>query len=132
VIADAVRHGPRNPGVLVLVVALLFGVLGMHGLASPASGHGSRPEVTAGHSDCDRAAHSGETPCPEDDTGHPGPICQAGAVMFALAMPVPPGTVTSVPAPVAPSRLTATAAEEAAHGTGCGPPLLSELSISRT
>jgi len=133
-IATTVRRGTR----LVLVLAVLLGVLGMHALAPPASAHqhpaGSHhgvwlisPPVAAhaGHGSPEPCA----VPCP-DDTGHPGAVCEAAAV--ASAPTLPPLAPTGMAVPFRQSRLTVTAAEDAAHGSGCGPPSLTALSISRT
>ncbi|HEX6074813.1 MAG TPA: DUF6153 family protein [Micromonosporaceae bacterium] len=136
-IANAARRGPRGCGRLALIVAILLGVLGMHAITSPVAvhsggfGHGPAVAGQADHPGCERSAHPGEVPCPDDGTGHPGAVCQAGAVTFASALPAPsdPGTPVT---PVSSSPLTATASEDAAHGTGCGPPSLTGLSISRT
>lgn len=136
-IATSVRRGTRP----VLVLAILLGVLGMHALASPASVHGHSAgshhgaagswlvgppvDVHAGHGYPDPCA----LPCP-DDTGHPGAVCEAAGVASAPILPLLAPTGTAVPSRQ--SRLTVTAAEDAAHGSGCGPPSLTALSISRT
>ncbi len=138
-IATTVRRDTR----LVLVLAILLGVLGMHALASPASvlGHpagsdhgaaGSWHTASwpvgaqhAGHGSFDTCA----VPCP-DDARHPGAVCEAAAVASAPTLPPLAPTGTAVPSRQ--SRLTVTAAEDAAHGSGCGPPSLTALSISRT
>lgn len=138
-IATAVRCGSR----LLLVSAILLGVLGMHALASPAAVHG-HPAAShhgvagswhtgswsvgaehAGHGSSDPCA----VPCP-DDVGHPGAVCEAAAVASAPILPPLAPTGTAVPSRQ--PRLTVTAAEDAAHGSGCGPPSLTALSISRT
>ena len=128
---------------MTLVVAIILGVLGMHALApsAPLESHGvSGHEAASGHvavvtgpsdhPDCERASHPDQMPCPDDTDGHPGPMCQAGAVAFALMLPVPFGA--GMPVVAMTPRLTATVVEDAAHGTGCGPPSLTKLSISRT
>lgn len=134
-----VRCGSR----LVLVVAILLGVLGMHALAFPASVHGhpvgSHHGVAgfwhtgSGPVGAEHAGHGSSVPCAvpcPDDTGHRGAVCEAAAVASAPTLPPLAPTGTAVPSRQ--SRLTVTAAEDAAHGSGCGPPSLTALSISRT
>ncbi len=145
---------------LLLLMAVVAGLVGMHSLGSPSlaaaspghttaihsaqaaaaahhgvhtQGHTQAAEQPVGHSDCpkdDHADHGG--PCPNGH-GHPGAMCQSGA-------PTAPGAL-SVPALIATISSTlserlvvspTTAAAEAAAGSGCGPPSLSALSISRT
>jgi hypothetical protein len=119
---------------MALVVAIVLGVLGMHALtpSAPLESHGvsGHEAVVTDHPDCNRASRPDQTPCPDDTDGHPGPMCQAGAVAFALILPVPFGA--GMPVAATTPRLTATVVEDAAHGAGCGPPSLTKLSISRT
>jgi hypothetical protein len=117
-----------------LVLATLVGLVVMHQLAG-----GPHPvdhphaagaaTVLAAHPPCP----PGQGQCPDDPHGHPGQVCQPGtpSASTGTAAPAQP-SVRAVPAtPVAPVS-PRTAAGEAGHGSGCGPPSLTLLSISRT
>jgi hypothetical protein len=140
----------------VLAVAVLVGLFTMHtmgslALAAPASGHSAAASYEDGpesaglhasahahpgtHATCPVSAEHGqhEGPCP-DGHGHPGQVCLSGAPQAAVAVGVPIMNldITGMPAATGSLVSEATAAAEAAHGTGCGPPSLAELSILRT
>ncbi|WP_130345903.1 DUF6153 family protein [Herbihabitans rhizosphaerae] len=129
--SGAQQHDRRTgwrPGALGLLIgAVIAGIIGMHGLspglpALPAPAHhGSAPSVT----------HSGE--CDSGDCGghstHLGPECQSGALNHTAPVVLDLALDSAVCAPrhVRP----ATAAVDAARGSGRGPPSLSQLSILR-
>lgn len=130
-------------GRLLVAVAIVAGVLGMHALSpAPAPttsrGHGhhavSGPAHHGGPAALSHAglSHAGDAVPYQDHGGrHPGQVCQSGAVPSgAVPAPSAPGVVE----PVVGSWWsgTATAAGDAGPGTGRGPPSLHELSISRT
>ncbi|WP_148086323.1 DUF6153 family protein [Micromonospora sp. HM5-17] len=149
----AARDQLRRSRTVIRVLAIVAGLVGlifMHQLVgTPATGehHHSRAATSAesahhllGELDDPSAVTAGPgTDCPPGDVecpnlphGHPGQVCQL----------TPPGygPVASPPAlapmPVAPPPLVIvlspqTAAQEAAGGSGCGPPSLTELSIWR-
>lgn len=121
-------------GLACLVVGTIIGLVFMHALSGghelllppgmPA--HAATSPVADPCHDSDRRGH-----CPTDQPRHPGPMCQstpatAGAVIPALVRsPVP---VAALPT----ALLRDTAAGEVGAGSGCGPPSLTMLSISRT
>lgn len=70
--------------------------------------------------------------CPDDSHSHPSQVCQ----------PSPPNQHSSVTPPMLPLAVTPvgvatppvlprTAADDAADGSGCGPPVLAQLSVLR-
>lgn len=148
------QPGTAVVGLWVLTVAILTGLLSMHAVSTlvpaetfavavalPAANHiehdalAAEGAAAARHIGClthhDRDHHDG--PCPEHH-GHPGPVCQSGAVQAGAAAGVPSLSVDVI-ATAAESRIRvspATTAAQAAAGSGCGPPSLTELSISRT
>ncbi|GAB3144048.1 hypothetical protein GCM10027290_21570 [Micromonospora sonneratiae] len=130
-----------------VLLATLVGLVVMHQLAGApdlgsaahatvqqeAAGHGPMTAVPpAGDGHCGRP--DGE--CPDgngDDNrhGHAGQVCQftapassTGPVLLLTAVPGVPPTVQSAVSP-------RTAMQQAAGGSGCGPPTLSELSVFR-
>ncbi len=127
------RHGSTGARVAVLVV-VVFGILAMHGLASPATAGVSRgASHVMGHgAGCQVRGDAPDVPCPGDHGGHVGPVCQAGAVSVGTGIAAPVSQAVAVPTDGPLWRLTVTAAVDAADGTGCGPPSLTALSISRT
>ncbi|MGK5534139.1 DUF6153 family protein [Streptomyces sp. URMC 129] len=119
-------HGVRTRWAL-LVLAVLTGLLAMHGLspatpASPASG------PYAPH-----APHASEDPCVHADSGHGGhdrhadSTCAAGAVGGGLALPAPTPAVSGAAAEPA----SAGHAPVPASGGRAPPPSLSELQLLR-
>ena len=116
---------------VALLGVLLLGLLGMHGLgaaptAGPLTTHGS---MTAGVG-MPGSQHS-DLPGPAGNHDHVGPVCQASAVSVGAwaAAPTLPAVIVTASGM---SPLTASVAADAAAGTGCGPPSLTALSISRT
>jgi hypothetical protein len=109
--------GRRNGVVarLLLALALLAGLLGMHALAPPSAmpAHG--------------AEHSAPPP---GEHGHPGPVCESGAPVGPLwTAHVDAGVVATDAAEPAPpvSHPAVTAA-----GSGCDPPDRAQLQVWRT
>jgi hypothetical protein len=138
---------------MLVVLAALSGLVFMHQLVgatgmgghdhsvqpAASAGHADpKPAASAGHADAEPAAErerhcpSSEDDCQAPPPGHPGHTCQL--------------TVPSLPAGVAPPMRTATpdhptlavplssphtVAHDAAGGTGCGPPALTEISVWR-
>jgi hypothetical protein len=116
----------------LLVIAVLVGLVWMHALggghaaAGAMAGHGAAATASADDACGD---HGGSSPCPD----HPGPVCQAGAVTGGIVLAPAAATGTIAPSRPEPVRVsTATVAGDAGSGTGCGPPSLNMLSISRT
>lgn len=146
-----VRRGPAAGWTRTLVVlAALTGLVFMHQLVGGTA--------TGGH---DRAAHetvAGDTGpgaaaadevhavvagepgrhCPPKDGdcpvphGHPGQMCQLITPgQPAPVAPPPHDAAPGSPPTSAPALSPRTAAQDAAGGTGCGPPALTELSVWR-
>jgi hypothetical protein len=133
----AVRSAPAarprswsRPG---LIIALIAGLLWMHALGT---GHHSAPAAATGlvsSAIADPCQGGGShRDCPSDLPEHPGPVCQAAAVPGgAAAMAVPDqGAGFAWAGTDPPVRVTV--ATSAVRGSGCGPPSLTLLSISRT
>lgn len=128
----------RRAGLLVAVL-LVLGVAWMHTLAAaplPAGGH------TSGHAGTAMAvavmphclAGGHDAPCRDSPHGgdHATSMCQS-TPPGATGVHVPTFTPSLLAALVtAAGAWPATVAVEAAGGSGCGPPSLSMLSISRT
>ncbi|GIG95483.1 hypothetical protein Pma05_20560 [Plantactinospora mayteni] len=151
----AIRVQLRRSLAVIRVVAVLAGLVGlifMHQLVGTpiADGHHSSPVAVeetegSGHQnlaglDPPSAVLAGsDTHCPPDDPhcpglphGHPGQVCQVTAPSHGPAASVPaflpvPGPLPALVAVSSPQ----TAANEAAEGSGCGPPSLAGLSIWR-
>ncbi|MEV4754770.1 DUF6153 family protein [Micromonospora sp. NPDC049559] len=121
----------------VLLLATLFGLVVMHQLAGAPNvhaHHGAAPvaPVARAHASADGAGCArGDGGCPEHRHGHPGQVCQ-GLVPHTATPLAPP--LPATPRIAAPAVLLGpdTAAYDAADGSGCGPPSLTQLSISRT
>jgi hypothetical protein len=122
-----------------LVLGVLAGLLWMHALTvghhDVASTLGSHPAAAtdahhgvAGSNVCghhDRSPHG-----PAKPLGHPTQVCQSSAPTTGSAPTVPDALALYGPAAIAvPARWSPAA--EAGAGTGCGPPSLTMLSISR-
>lgn len=126
--AAARRSGLR----LLLVAATLLGLVVMHQLAGATQlGHRSHGE---GHSIVAQAPHdcpSVGDHCPASPHGHSGQVCQPAPPNSPAAAP-PVMLGLPVAAPAGPPLLSArTAAVDAAGGSGCGPPSLTQLSLLR-
>jgi len=121
---------------VALLVALLAGLLGMHALSPLPAGGGPTP-TAVWHVE-QHAQHSGHgdpdgQPLPGGHRQHSGPVCQAGAVGTSGVAGTAVLAVAVVQTPAGqPAALPLTAAAEAAGGSGCGPPSLMALSVSRT
>jgi hypothetical protein len=129
----------------MVLLAVLTGLVFMHQLAGGADpgghAHSAHGEL-AGNTPVDevhavvatdpgRHCPPGDGDCPVPH-GHPGQMCQlTKPVQQALTAPPPqdatPDTAVSSPLALSPH----TAAHDAAGGTGCGPPTLTELSVWR-
>lgn len=107
----------------------------MHHLAatSHATGMGHpTQQVVAVEAAADECHDSGDD-CPNERHGHPGQVCQVGSPNTGSPVVAAAGVglldpVTPYRRPVSPM----TAAADAPGGSGCGPPSLTKLSISRT
>ncbi|MFY1670157.1 hypothetical protein ACN27G_09385 [Plantactinospora sp. WMMB334] len=144
----------RRSLAVIRMVAMLVGLVGlifMHQLvgAPVADGHHLSPaaveemagsELQATGPEGASALLAGPDPhcppgdlhCPEAPHGHPGQVCPVTASSQLPAAPAPallpvPGPVPALAVVLSPR----TAAHEAAGGSGCGPPTLSELSLWR-
>jgi hypothetical protein len=135
----------------ILIVAVLAGLAAMHALGmhtlistSTSSRASAAGALAAGDSrspldpvampdpagdPCPDGGHDG--PCPGH--GHDGQVCQSGALSSAgTAVPQLVSWPGSAPAGQPPAALPVTAWAHAGAGSGCGPPSLTQLSISRT
>ncbi|TXS55027.1 DUF6153 family protein [Streptomyces sp. t39] len=134
------RRTPRARGTrarLLLVLAVLTGVLGMHGLVSAPAPHASTAHTSHGHAGAAPArAHSDAEvhaagPAAHDDPGgghaeHADGTCAASGLGAAPALPA------LAPAPCAPAPQAYAAAHDGPAGAeGRGPPALSELQVLR-
>jgi hypothetical protein len=123
-----------------LTLAVLAGLLWMHALtvghhdfAAPRGGHpAGAPDAHHGVAGANLCGHHDGVPHgPARPLGHPAQVCQSAAVAAGFAPTVPDACAWFGPAPVAvPARWSPAA--DAGAGTGCGPPSLTMLSISRT
>jgi hypothetical protein len=118
--------------VWTLTVAGLIAMHQLAGLGEPAGHHHAADAhaaaVTAMPEPCpDVGMH-----CPDDSHSHPHQVCQpsppsqhSSATPPLLPLAVAPVAVAATPV------LPRTAADDAADGSGCGPPVLAQLSILR-
>lgn len=143
----------------LVVLAALTGLVFMHqlvgGVTTGAHGHAvhaaptghAGPDVAASHADPDMVASdrvwvtagepgrhcpSTDGDCPVPSHDHPGHMCQL-TVPGHPAVVAPPsrGVTPGGPTPAVLVLSPQTAALDAAGGTGCGPPVLSALSVWR-
>lgn len=122
---------PSGCPLALLVLAVLAGVLGMHGLAP---GGGLAPQTVAGHEMAAAVAH--EVPhadggCTHTDGGaghidHADGTCAAAGTSSAYTPPALAGTVLDAPAALSP-----TVAITGSLPDGRAPPDLSELQLLR-
>ena len=116
--------------VVAVVVAVVSGLVWMHALGG---GHHRHTASHAGHgqqaADDVCTGHDTSRPCPTEP-GNEHPVCQSGPVTgsFTIAEPQPVGWPEHRSSPVDP----VSAALAVSDGSGCGPPSLTMLSISRT
>jgi hypothetical protein len=111
-----------------VVLATLAGLVFMHQVGGP-------PPGPAAHHHGGHGAHQRTVlvpcHCPDLPHGHPGQACQAKPPNGSTAVPAPPAGLPAAPArpdrPLTPS----TADDDAAGGSGCGPPARAELAIWR-
>lgn len=136
------RHGAGALRTLMLLLA--FSVGWMHTLstvpafaAAPAATEmtahvaGTAAAMTAGQR-CAEAPHDGSCPPGPHDGGHAASMCLSTAASNT-ATTAPAFSVDSLAVPLrARPSLLVTTMVDAAGGTGCGPPSLHLLSISRT
>ncbi|MEU6444491.1 DUF6153 family protein [Streptomyces sp. NPDC047046] len=120
-------HGPP-----VLLLAVLLGLLAMHGLPGtvprPETGWPDR-SATAGHHACAQGAHRSPAACPEDSRGH---LAHADATCAAAGTagtytPPAPGSAPLLAAPHAGGPAGAVTSE----GARRAPPELSRLQVLR-
>lgn len=132
-VTTSTRSGSRPAGRLfvLLVLAVLAGVLGMHGLAP---GTAAVTQAGAGHevvmTAADGVPHA-DGGCAHTDGGsghldHADATCAAAGTSSAYTPPVPAGAVLDVPA--VPAVMTAA---PGSVGDGRAPPDLSELQLLR-
>ena len=128
-------------GFVGTVFLALVAVVAMHGVdptvAVRAAGHIGSAELAIGHphggtmdSDSPLKDVPGE-PCHGDGHCRHVQICESGAVSSPIELPAPTSAFEGLDAS-RPLSLFDTVAADAARGTGCGPPSLWDLSISRT
>ncbi|MFE7774812.1 DUF6153 family protein [Streptomyces sp. NPDC057445] len=126
---------PAGRGTLLLVLAVLAGVLAMHGLApghvttAHADAHGRHGALMAqdasGHQPGQECAHAVEGGA-DGHTNHADATCAAGGVTTSYAPPAPaPALAASAPALVPPGRVAA------ATERGRAPPNLAQLQLLR-
>jgi len=118
----------------LILLATLVGLVAMHQLAD--TGHEPPHHQHAGSAGMAAAAsqdpcpHAGTGDCPTDTHGHPGQVCQPGP-----GGTTPTGVPALAPVPgfaaAAPALSPRTPTVEAAGGSGCGPPSLTQLSLLR-
>jgi hypothetical protein len=136
----ALTRRRRSALVAGLVLGVLAGLLwmhaltlGHHGFAATLGGHpAGSPDAhhgVAGTNVCGH--HDGVPHGPAGPRGYPTQVCQSAAVAAGFAPTVPDSTAWAGPVPLALPACWSPAAEAGA-GTGCGPPSLTMLSISRT
>ncbi|MEU9254992.1 DUF6153 family protein [Streptomyces sp. NPDC048270] len=125
------RRRPAGPGRLLLVLAVLAGVLAMHGLgaaamgvmpagahAAPAAGHGSDHHVTA-----EGCSHD---PGGQGRTHHADATCAATGISTPYA---PPALAAALPGACVPAVSAGRASAPATGGRA--PPDLAELQLLR-
>ncbi|MGW3404324.1 DUF6153 family protein [Streptomyces zhihengii] len=146
------RHMPRARGSrarLLLILAVLTGVLGMHGLVSapaatarpaahspaahPGHGHEDASRTAAGVHDGGHAGHGGHDGVHAAHGGHDGGHPEhADGTCAASGLGGTPALPALAPAPRAPAPLTPATAPDGLSGPdGRGPPALSELQVLR-
>ncbi|MEU4264157.1 DUF6153 family protein [Streptomyces argenteolus] len=122
---------PAGRGFLLLVLAVLAGVLAMHGLG-PGSAPAKQPTVASGHAMApahESAVHQMAGDCSHGDGGanhHADATCAATGVGVPYAPPVLAATLDAAPVPAA---LPGSAAGTPEGGRA--PPDLSELQLLR-
>lgn len=118
---------------LGLLLATLVGLVVMHQLAGAPEfgGRDHRPAGVAAKSSSGHCLQQ-DGDCPPDRHGHQGRICQASPPSGIGAAPPVLAVMSEVPPAAAVVISPRTGAPDAANGSGCGPPSLTQLSISRT
>ncbi|MGW4233658.1 DUF6153 family protein [Streptomyces sp. NPDC004980] len=122
---------PAGRGFLLLVLAVLAGVLAMHGLG-PGSAPTKAPAVAGGHAVMlvhEEADHQVVGDCPHSDGGanhHADATCAATGVGAPYAPPVPAAALDAGPVPVVLPGSAAGTPE-----SGRAPPDLAELQLLR-
>jgi hypothetical protein len=129
---------PRLQGTALLVLTVLVGLLGMHGLgaASPRPSEHIHAAEHTGTPASDQAAMTGavqQCVCPDESGGtdrhggHLDQMCASGAVAGPTVIPALAATASSTTD--APARLSATMPSEPAGGRA--PPTLAQLQLLR-
>jgi hypothetical protein len=119
----------RRAVLAAFVLTVVAGLVWMHALGAGHRGSAVNPH---GHAAVQVPCEGhGSQPCPPAPSHHGGSVCQSGAVAQGYTVPAPQPAV-SAGEPVRPMLSVATVATDAGVGTGCGPPSLTMLSISRT
>ena len=129
-------RGDAPARLCLLVLAILAGLVWMHALSGShhTASHSTHPHPAVAHgtaavSPCPEVY--GSPPCPPHRPGRHSAVCESAAVPnpFVVALPASLHAGTQVdPGP----NTAVVPATEAGTGTGCGPPSLTMLSISRT
>ncbi len=148
-IGSRYRSAPQGLSLRALGLGLLTlaAVIAMHGIdpiaAARATGSTIEHHVAEEHATAATAEHSHDTTaqchhgdpthqqCPSDRHRHHGQMCQSGSLNQGFVLPAVPAAFEGLHVDQSPP-LVATAAEDAADGSGCGPPSLLKLAISRT
>ncbi|OEJ34779.1 DUF6153 family protein [Streptomyces subrutilus] len=129
------RRRPAGPGRLLLVLAVLAGVLAMHGLGAGATGLApvrAHAAHAAGHGPAQGAGHHGTAEDCSHDAGGQGQVHHADATCAATGISTPyapPALAPALPGASAPA-VFATRATAPATG-GRAPPDLAELQLLR-
>jgi len=124
-----------------MLLATLVGLVVMHQLAGgPDVGATSHAAKMAATTMVDEHCSTPDDGCSDDGRkpdrddprqGHAGQVCQftppAGGPVSVPALVVAPDGAATAPSAVSPR----TATQQAAEGSGCGPPSLSQLSVFR-
>lgn len=122
------RRRPAGPGRLLLVLAVLAGVLAMHGLGTGGTPVRAHPVVATGH-DCGH--HRTAEDCSHGAGGeghvhHADATCAATGIATAYVPPALPAALPGVPAALGSATRAAASAE-----SGRAPPDLAELQLLR-
>jgi hypothetical protein len=111
-----------------VVLATLLGLVFMHQVGGPPPDPAHHP---GGHGAQHRTALV-PCHCPDLPHAHPGQACQAKPPNDTTAVvPAPPAGLPAAPARPGGSLTPSTADDDAAGGSGCGPPARAELAIWR-
>lgn len=118
--------------VWTLTVAGLVAMHQLTGLGDTGAHRHAAADAHAGAQAAPEPCPDAGVHCPDDSHPHPSQVCQpsppsqhSGATPPALPLAVTPVAVAAT------AVLPRTAADDAAGGSGCGPPVLAQLSVLR-